>query len=199
MSFQFKVTVNGFNFMFGNDLHNNIGLFLNFSDPAIIHSIMHREKNFYDALMRAMEESELWESQYLMEVFEHYYLQHGYEALQDDYSFESLTNFKNKAELILSHEDSSDYQRKVAQRIVDTLQGRPPRSVRPEKSPEEKAKNKFNNAKPALRLKVTIRDGYKCELCGCDNPGLALVKKDKNNDSYELDNLILRCRKCAKK
>ena len=75
MSFQFKVTVNGFDFVFGNDFYERVGLFLNFGDPKIIYSIMHGEKDFYDALVAAVEESELWESQHLMEQFERYYLQ----------------------------------------------------------------------------------------------------------------------------
>ena len=37
------------------------------------------------------------------------------------YDFKTLASFKIKAELILDHDDSSDYQRQVAQRIDVTL------------------------------------------------------------------------------
>jgi 5-methylcytosine-specific restriction endonuclease McrA len=88
----------------------------------------------------------------------------------------------------------------VAQKIINTLNGNPPLKIVPEKTQEEKEKQKFEKKKLKLKLKVALRDGYKCQVCSdSKEDSLCIIKKDKDNISYELENLVLKCRKCLRK
>ncbi|MCF1193259.1 hypothetical protein LRR18_16840, partial [Mangrovimonas sp. AS39] len=58
----------------------------------------------------------------------------------------------------------------------------------------------YEKRKPKLRIKLVIRDGYKCDNCGKDKEdSLCVIQKEVHNTNYELDNLILRCRSCMNK
>lgn len=203
MAYQIDLVVNGFNLGFGNmGLGYGLGLFIDFTNDKIKKALEENDPTLTKAIQTAFSNHELIESQYMMDTFEVYYLQgHGWHSLMQNYPFRALCEFKEKAELILSNQDrTTDYQREVAQNILDTLNGNSPIYKQPEKSPEEKAKSSFERKKPKLRTKLVIRDGYKCDNCGKDKEdSLCIVQKEAHQTNYELDNLTLRCRSCMKK
>ncbi|HGC5632765.1 TPA: hypothetical protein ACIY9T_003261, partial [Legionella pneumophila] len=62
------------------------------------------------------------------------------------------------------------------------------------------AKAAFERKKPKLKLKLTIDRGYKCDQCGNSTENsLCLIRRDNSILNYEIDNLVLRCRKCMNK
>ena len=123
---------------------------------------------------------------------------HQWEEYFSELGYQSLTKLKNQAELVLNHCDECD-PRAVnnAKIVIECLNGNfPPRYVK-EKSATEIAKASFEKKKPKLRLKLVIRDGYKCAFCAKDTEdSLCIVKRDYGNESLELENLILSCRRC---
>lgn len=203
MGYQINIEVNGFDLSFGNmGMDHGIGLYIDFENEKIKKAIEENDPTLTEAIQTMFNNHELLDAQYTMDSFEHYILQgHGWDSLMESYSFKGLSEFKYKAELILANaEDTSDYQRQIAQTILDTLDGNGPRYERPEKTPEEKAKATFERKKPKLRLKLVMRDGYNCDNCGKDKEdSLCIIQKEKSDSNYELDNLTLRCRGCMNK
>lgn len=203
MSYSIKIEINGFDFQFGDMGFpiSGLGAFISFNDPKIEKAIANDDPEFYSAIRGLLNSSEEFDALYTMAHFEHYHLQgHGWKALTDHYNFSSLEKFKRQAEIVLDSENANDDQRITAQTLLDVLNGDYQYPQPPEKSPSEKAKASFENKKPKLRLKLTIRDGYQCDNCSKDTEGsLCIMKKDTEIDSYELDNLILRCRGCINK
>lgn len=203
MNYSINLRVNGFIFQFGNiSYQGGLGLFIDFSDDLIKEAIKNNDKKLLEAFSEVINQSELLDAQYTMETFEHYYLQgQGYEYLNYNYRLNGLLELKQKAELIINNAiNCSEYEIKIANNILNTLDGRPPRKILPEKTPAQKAKAAFERKKEKFRLKLTIRDGYKCFKCGNDKENsLCVVKKDNLNESYDFDNLILKCRSCHTK
>tara|TARA_R110000868_G_scaffold335547_1_gene596421 strand:+ start:10871 stop:11497 length:627 start_codon:yes stop_codon:yes gene_type:complete len=203
MAYQINIEVNGFELSFGEmGLGHKIGLFIDFQNENIKQAIEESDPLLTEAIQIMFNNHELLDAQYMMDNFEYYYLQgHGWDSLMESYSFKGLSDFKQKAELVLANEEhTSDHQRDIAKTLLDTLNGNPPRYERPEKTPEEKAKATFDRKKPKLRTKLVIRDGYKCDNCGTDKEdSLCVIQKEAHNMNYELENLALRCRSCMTK
>tara|TARA_R110000850_G_scaffold71664_1_gene157920 strand:+ start:3635 stop:4231 length:597 start_codon:yes stop_codon:yes gene_type:complete len=151
-----------------------------------------------NAINRIYELRHITEAWDCMEHFETHTLHGaGWASLQRDYNYKSLNEFNQKSMLVLNHQDSCDAHRKVAQTIQDVLYGNYQPPPKPEKSREEKERSEFLRKKPALRLKLVIRDGYQCDACGKDKEGsLCVVKKDGSSSSLQVANLALRCRSC---
>lgn len=119
----------------------------------------------------------------------------------EEKSYISLTQMKEQAQMLLNHsEHCEDRAIANAKIFLECLEGNYPERYHREKTPEENEKASFDKKKPKLRLKLTIRDGYKCDGCGkTKEDSLCVVKKDTMNSSIELDNLVLRCRPCINK
>ena len=202
MGYLAEVKINDFTFKVGNLDYPvfGFGAFINFEDEDINLAIKNGDDSFYSAIKALINMHEELDALYTMKYFRRDSLcGHEWYALKERYSFEYLEKFKRKALIVLNSKLADDDHRYNAQTIINILNGNLiPR--RPEKSPEEKAKSAFENKKPGLRLKLTIRDGYKCDCCSKNTEGsLCIIRKDNENDSYEIDNLLLRCRSCISK
>jgi hypothetical protein len=203
MSYFIKIEAEGFDFAFGAmGIGSGLGLYIDFEDNKIIKAIEQNDSKLLYAIKFILSQRELLDAQYTMTNFEHYYLQgHPWHDLKHLYSFSELFDIRRKADLILVHKNECDsYQKEIAQLIIQTLDGNPPKYERIEKSPEEKARSRFENKKPRLRTQLVIRDGYKCDNCGkSDEDSLCIKQKEFSNINYELENLTLRCRSCSTK
>lgn len=202
MSYIINIDINGFNFQFGdNPFGQGLCAYINFDDDQIQEALDSQDSEFFEALKKLCDQREEIHALYTMTHFEHYNLQgHGWRALHEHYNFNSLQNFKRQADIVLASDNATDHQIKTARTLLDVLNGDYKYPKPPEKSPAEKARASFEKKKPKLRLKLTIRDGYKCDNCSKNTEdSLCIMKKDNDVDSYELDNLVLRCRSCINK
>ena len=203
MSYSINIESEGFVFQFGRmgfQTHA-IGLFIDFEDPKIKDSIQNSPKIFLGAIKNILGQAEEIDALYEMQNFEYYTLQgHGWYALKHHYSFPYQERFKRQAEIVLSSERASEQQIETAKTIIAVLNGTFKFPPPPEKSPEEKARRKFENAKQRLKIKLVIERGHKCDNCDESGEGkLCLIRKDDLIHDYELQNLVLRCRICMNK
>lgn len=202
MSYAINIEIDGFEFQFGDMGHFNkgIGTYINFYNPAIKIAIEKDDPKFFIALKKLFKQSEEFDSLYTLTNFEYYYLQgNGWSSLMQDYSFDNLENFKRQANIVLNSKHATNDQLINAQTILDVLSGNYKFPPEPEKSPEEKAKSAFDRKKDKIRLKLVIRDGYKCHDCGQDKENsLCIIQKEKDPLNYELENLHLKCRRCMR-
>lgn len=200
MSYAINIEIDGFEFQFGHMGYCNRGLgcFVNFTNTEIKCAIESSDELFYKAIKKLFNKSEELHALYTFENFEHYELQGGgWKNLLQHYSFENLEYFKSQAIMVLSSKQADLYQLKMAQTLLDVLNGKYKYPPVPEKSPEEKARSSFENKKDKLRLKLVIRDTYRCVTCGKNKEGsLCISQKSKDLYDYDLDNLILLCRGC---
>ncbi|CZL44862.1 HNH endonuclease (plasmid) [Legionella pneumophila] len=203
MSYSMNIEVNEFPFQFGRMAYQtpSIGIFIDFSNVKIKEAIETGNENFYNAIKSVLSQGDEIDALYEMTNFEHYALQgHGWRALTEYYDFASLEKFKFQAELVLASKHANEEQLRVARTIIDVLNGTYKFPPPPERSPEEKAKAAFERKKPKLKLKLTIDRGYKCDQCGNSTENsLCLIRRDNSILNYEIDNLVLRCRKCMNK
>ncbi len=202
MSYIINIEINGYTFQFGDNPFNyGVGTFINFHDDKIKEAIDTQNPDFFEALNQLFLKSEELDALYTITNFEHYNLQgHGWAALEEHYSFNDLEIFKRKALIVLSCNEANPEQLETAQTIIDILNGEYIFPPPPEKSPEKQAKALFQKKKSKLRLKLTIRDGYKCIDCGLDRENsLCIVQNKIDAFNYEVENLILRCRSCMNK
>lgn len=203
MSYALNIEINGYEFQFGDMAFPScgIGAFINFNDPKIKAAIADQSTDFFDSLKSLFMQSEELDALYTINNFEHYFLQgHGWHSLTSDYGFKSQQRFHNQALIVLKGTMADESQRRIAETIIEVLNGnyRPP--APPEKSPEEKARASFERKKPKLKLKITIDRGYKCDICSnTTENSLCILRKDESICNYELENLVLRCRSCMNK
>ena len=204
MSYAINIEVDGFEFQFGcmGYLFPGLGAYINFYDPKIKTAIENKDPVFFEAIKSLLNESAELHALHTFSNFEYYYLQgNGWEILTTyHYSFDDLEKLKKQAYLVLESKRADKDQRKTAQTLLDVLSGNYKFPPPPEKSPEEKAKATFDRKRDKIRLKLVVRDGYKCVNCGEDKENsLCLTQKVKDPLNYELDNLHLKCRKCMRK
>lgn len=203
MSYAINIEINGFQFQFGNMGYDwrGLGSFVNFSNTKIKSAIENDDPLFYESLKELFNQSDELHALYTFEHFEHYELQgNGWKALTDHYSFDTLENYKSLAIIVLNSNKSNQRQLKTAQTLLDVLSGKYKYPPSPEKSPEEKARSSFENKKDKLRLKLVIRDTYRCSDCESNKEGsLCIDQKVKDIYNYDIENLLLRCRKCFNK
>ena len=203
MGYVINIEINGYDFQFGNMGYpiGGLGAFISFENPKIKDAIDTNDKYFYEALKELLKRGEELDALYVITNFEYYNLQgHGWRALTQQYSFDSLEDFKNKALIVLESDQANPEQINIAQTIIDILSGNYIFPPLPEKSPEEKAKASFEKKRHKLRLKLTIERGYKCEQCEkCDEGSLCIIRKDDSVLDYEINNLVFRCRACLNK
>jgi 5-methylcytosine-specific restriction endonuclease McrA len=130
-----------------------------------------------------------------------HYFHYQWQEYFRDLSYSSLTTLKKQAEIILKNSERVNPRAlKNSKMILECLKGNFPKRKFYEKTPEEKAKSNFEKKRDKLRLKLTIQNGYKCADCGKDDENsLCITQKEKSMLNYELDNLMLRCRKCMNK
>lgn len=174
------------------------GVWLNFEDPTIEEAIKNKSQNLLDALFKLYQQKDEIQALHMMDEFERYHLQgHGWRALIDNYDYPAQQNFHKQALLVVNSQRADASQIKTANTIIGVLDGTYKLPPPPEKSPQEKALASFQRKKTKLKVKLVIRDTYKCKYCGKnDEDSLCVIKKDRDNESYELDNLILSCRRC---
>jgi hypothetical protein len=202
MSYVINIDINGFTFYFGNYTYNwNIGLIIDFNELDVLESIANGDPAFFESLAELATKKEELIALHTIERFEHYILQgHPWETLTKYKNFSSLQGYKIQADFVLKSKFATNKQIITAQTIIDVLNGNYKAPPRPEKSPEEKAKNAFQWKKEKLRLKLAVERGYKCDNCGDDKENsLCIIRKDESICNYELENLVLRCRKCLNK
>lgn len=198
-----NIELNGFNFKFGNfgNPIGGIGAFINFEDDKIKKAVSSGDDDLYSAICELLQCGEELDALYTITNFENYELQgHGWDSMQEHCSFKTLEEYKRKATVVLNSKKADADQLATAKTIISILDGNYIRPTPPEKSPEEKRKALFEKKKPKLRLSLVIRDGYKCVDCsGSQEGSLCIVQKNVDLDNYEVDNLVLKCRKCMKK
>lgn len=202
MGYCIDIDVNGFKFQFGEiTLSRSLGVFIDFEDEKIKYAIDTKCTDFLNAIQSVFSMSGELDALYTMTNFERNYLQpHGWDSLKRDYNFNGLEEFKRKALIVLGSSNANEQQLNSARTIIDVLEGNYIHPPKPEKSPEQKARDAFERKKSKLRLKLTIRDGYKCCDCGLDKENsLCVVQKQVDNFNFEADNLVLRCRSCMNK
>jgi hypothetical protein len=178
MSHTISVAINSyvFHYCFNYDVRSR-GIFIDCENPEELHALL------------------------VFTNFEHYELQgHNWRRFYDDNSFESMQNYKRLAHIVLNSEMADEIQINTAKTVLSILAGTYQFPPEPEKSPEEKARRKFENAKQRLRTKLVIERGHKCDNCSESGDGmLCLIRKDDSIHNYEMDNLVLRCRRCMNK
>lgn len=182
--------------------HYEKGIVIYLSEGDASDYIENKDSSLVDIIHSVYSQRHILDAWSEMDNFEHYRLQGygGWMSLKSDYNYQSQNEFHCQAKLVLEHDDSTEYQKKVAQTIINVLYGDYIEPEKPEKSPEEKAKAAFDRKKPRLRLKLVIRDGYQCDNCGSNKENsLCIVKKDESSTVLEMENLTLRCRSCMAK
>jgi hypothetical protein len=203
MGYLINIEIDEYEFQFGEMGYpvQGKGIWINFDDEKIKNSIECDDPYLLQAIVKAFEQHEEIDALYTMTNFEHYHLQgHGWNTLTHNYNFSSLELFKKKSFIVLNSNMANPEQIRVAQTIIDVLNGDYQAPPKPEKSIEEKEKNRFENKKASLRLKLTIEHGYKCDNCAkCDEGSLCVIRKDESVVNYEIENLVLRCRSCINK
>ncbi len=200
MSYAINIEINGFVFQFGEMGYqsNGIGCFVSFSDQKIKEAIESENPELNKAIKELLNQSQELDALYTMTHFTHYQLQgNDWRHLKDYYSFNSLQKFSDQASIVLKSKHADERQINTAKTLLDVLNGTYIAPPPIEKSPEQKARSSFEKKRDKLRLKLVIRDTYKCVDCGMtkDN-SLCIAQKVKDSYNYELDNLILRCRGC---
>ncbi len=188
--------------------HGILGICINLDDEKIIHLIENNPEKFLKCLKEIYPQVIRTEAHYNIHGIadENGNLFHGhsyYDGWQDYFSclsFSKLSKLKNQAELVLNDSGSNSQTLNNAMIVLNCLKGDfPPRYIR-EKSPEEIIKSKFERSKPKLRLKLTIKYGYACDICGQDKENsLCIIRKDDSMLNYDIENLVLRCRACINK
>jgi hypothetical protein len=184
-----------------------LGIVINLEDESIIDLIYNNPKKLASCIKNLVPEIIFQEAHRKMHWLanEDGHLHHGsywnqWEEYFSGKSFKKLEKIKMQAECVLTNERSLPLAIKNAKIVLECLNGNFPERYVKEKSPEEKARAAFERKKPKLRLKLTIRDGYKCDTCSKDTEGsLCIIRKNNESDSYEIDNLLLRCRSCIRK
>jgi hypothetical protein len=197
-----NIEVNGFEFQFGDMgyCESGIGIYINFENEKIKDAIKNENPLLLSAIKDVLNDGEELDALYTIDLFENYELRGGWRSFLEYNSFTTLENYKRKALIVLGSEHANEEQTRVAQAIVDVLNGDYVIPPPPEKSPEEKQKIAFDKSKPKLRLKLTIERGYKCDQCSKSvENSLCVMKKDESLLSYEINNLVLRCRSCINK
>ena len=203
MGYLIKIESDGYEFQFGEMGYPSVGkgVWINFDEDKIKKAIVSSDPEFLSALVKVFEQHEELDALYTINNFEYYHLQgHDWHILKENYSFSSLVAFQKQAEIVLKCPAANEDQLRIAQTIIDVLNGSYRAPPRPEKSPEEKATSAFERKRDKLRLKITIERGYKCDQCEKSDEGsLCIIRKDESVVNYELPNLVLRCRSCLGK
>ena len=203
MGYLINIEIDGYEFQFGELNHHTSGkgVWIDFDNDEIKKAIENKTPELLSAIVKLFDQHEELDALITMNSFEHYYLQgHGWHSLVHNYKFSGLEKFKKQAEIVLNSKRADAEQIRIAQTIIDVLNGDyeapPPR----EKSPEEKARASFERKRDKLRLKITIERGYKCDQCSKSDEGsLCIIRKDNSVVNYDIDNLVLRCRSCINK
>jgi hypothetical protein len=203
MSYAIEVEINGFEFQFGDmGYHTSgVGVYINFEDEKIREAIKNDDPLLLSAIKELFVEGEEIDALFTMDSFENYELRgRDWNSFLDHNSFNTLENFKRKALIVLESDQANDKQIRIAQTIIDVLNGDYVIPPPPEKSPEEKQKMEFNKRKPKLKLKLVIANGYKCDQCSTTvENSLCVMRKNESLLNYDIDNLVLRCRRCINK
>ncbi len=203
MGYLISIDMNNYRFQFGEIGFQTYGkgVWINFSDEKIKKGIQSNDPKLLSAIIELFEQHEEIDALYSMTNFEMYNLQgQGWHTLKENYNFSGLELFKKQAEIVLKSKMANSEQLRVAQTIIDVLDGNYISPPKPEKSLEEKAKASFERKKSKLRLKLTIDRGYKCDQCSKSDEGsLCIIRKDDSVINYEIKNLVLRCRSCQNK
>lgn len=203
MGYLINIDMDGFQLQFGSLEYNGIGkgIWIDFEDEKIKNAIESKDKKLFSSIFKVFAKHEELDALYTMNIFENYYLQgNRWDRLSETYNFEGLYNFKKKAELVLNSDMANEEQIRIAQTIIDVLNGNYRSPPKPQKSLEEKAKSAFEKKKNKLRLKLTIAYGYKCDQCSKNTEdSLCIIRKDDSVLNYDISNLVLRCRSCMNK
>lgn len=183
-----------------------LGICINIEDEEILHRLNNDPQSFIQCIKKIIPDVIFNQAhQKMYRLADNDGAREGYWNQWQDYiggcDYKKLSKLKNQAELILNNQEGCEPRAiNNAKIVLECLKGNfPPRYVRI-KSPEEIAKQLFEKKKPKLKLKLAIKEGYKCTHCGHDKEdSLCIIQKDKNIASYELDNLKLVCRSCINK
>lgn len=196
------INVNGFIFHFGfNSSADGFGVFVDFEDGMVKGAIKNNDSKFFSSLQSLLSNSEELHAVYTMSIFEDHYTGHcGWGRLRDVYSFEDLENFKLQAQITLKSPIASEQAKKNSEKLIEELYKKYSPPAPKERTPEEEAKYVFGKNRGKIRLKIALRDGYKCFNCDHNKEdSLCIVQKDVDPFNYDLDNLFFRCRKCMRK
>lgn len=195
-----RYNCNGFELMYFSDSSlSDEGVLIEFNEKNI-EAIRGHDLAIFDAL------NELYDSAEVIRAFNAIYDMRccyrdcEFNIRDFNMSFSGQKKLYDQANLVLNHASSNEDDKKMAASIIDNLENGPPPYKPVERTPEEKAKRAFDKRKPKIRLKLVIRDGYRCVHCGQDEEdSLCVVQKEKDDFNYELDNLVFKCRKCLNK
>jgi len=203
--YQDNFNINGFSLGYISDSTLNAGsVVIEFNKPNI-EALEICDKDLFEAMLHVFSESGFISARNKINDFLCWHrldeTQEIASTLVNIRSFSAKKEVYDAAELIINSErdDISGDLKSMANTIICILNDGFTYEEKV-KTPEERAKASYERRKPKTRVKLVIRDGYKCVDCGHnEEDSLCITQKEKDALNYEIDNLHLKCRRCLRK
>jgi len=203
--YQDNFYINGFNLGYISDSTLNTGSVVIEFNKSNIEALENCDEDFFTAIRHVFAESGFISARNKINDFLCWHRRDDTQGIASTLfnirSFSAQKEVYDAAELIinLDRDDISGDLKSMAKTIIHILNDEFVYKAKV-KTPEEKAKSSYERRKPKIRVKLVIRDGYKCVDCGHnEEDSLCITQKEKDALNFKIDNLHLKCRRCLRK